>query len=562
MMAAGGLMGSMIWPAKPEFANDAEKVAWDALRRGLRDGDALLHGLRFTDPVDGEVEIDLLVLMPDLGAAVVEVKGGQISYSEGQVWQIRGDGRHPIDPAEQAAKEVRALQRFLERQPNWSRGYLRATWLVCFPNTSVSGDLGPRLRRDLVIGASDLSDATGKVYDRLRDPSLERWTARPGWVETAWEHLMGAYDAKVEVVGRTAERLRHADQLTASQSALLSVIRSVPRFEVTGPAGTGKTWMAMEQARRWSEAGERVALMSYTRGVVESIRRAMADLPAASSPAWIGTYFQLAAQWGIHARDGDDSDFWTTRGPREMVEHARGLAASSLFTALVVDEAQDFADDWWPALLAACTPDAKIAVFRDDEQAVFTQRRGRPEIDLVPLHLEENLRNATQIVETSQPLVEADVISKSGSGFPIEFVRCTADDAQEVADSVVEELLERRGWLPEHVAVLTTRHRHPVQREYEGDKEAYWNDLWASDDVFYSTVAGFKGLERPAVVLAVDGFHDDLDPRGVLYTGMSRARDLLIVVAPEDVLKGAGGRKFHRRLLHHERTLPEGEDDV
>jgi len=112
------------------------------------------------------------------------------------------------------------------------------------------------------------------------------------------------------------------------------------------------------------------------------------------------------------------------------------------------------------------------------------------------------------------------------------------------------------------VAVLTTRHRHPVQREYEGDKEAYWNDLWASDDVFYSTVAGFKGLERPAVVLTVDGFHDDLDPRGVLYTGMSRARDLLIVVAPEDVLESAGGRKFHRRLLHHERTLPERVGDL
>ena len=60
----------------------------------------------------------------------------------------------------------------------------------------------------------------------------------------------------------------------------------------------------------------------------------------------------------------------------------------------------------------------------------------------------------------------------------------------------------------------------------------------------------------PAVVLAVGGFHEDLDPRDVLYTGMSRARDLLIVVAPEDVLEGAGDRKSHRRLLHHERTLP------
>lgn len=514
----------------------------------------LLHGLRFTDPIDGEVEIDLLVLMPDKGAAVIEVKGGQITYSDGQAWQVRGDGRHPIDPAEQAAKEVRALQRFLERQPDWSRGYLRAAWLVAFPNTHVTGDLGPRLRRDIVIGADDLDDPAGKVFDRLQDPSLERWTARDGWVQTAWNHLLGTYDANVEIQGRTAERLKHADQLTAEQSALLSVIRHVPRFEVTGPAGSGKTWMATEQARRWAAAGERVAYLSYTRGVVESIRRSMADLPTNEHPAWIGTYFLLASLWGIRPVDQDDADFWSRRGPEEMLAHARRLEDTERFTALVVDEAQDFADSWWPALLAASTPDAKVAVFRDDQQAVFTQRRGRPDIDLVPLVLGENLRNASEIVETFRHLIDSEVASRSGSGFPLEYVRCTPSAVEEVTDRVVSELVDQRGWLPEHVVVLTTQHRHPVQKEYR-DKEKYWNDLWDSDDVFYSTVAGFKGLERPAVVLMLDGFHDDLDPRNVLYTGMSRARDLLIVVGPE------GGKKFHRRLLHHERVLPPVEED-
>ena len=553
-------MAPTCWPEHPDFVNDAEQHAWRALRRQLRDGDALLHGLRFTDPIDGEVEIDLLVLMPEKGAAVIEVKGGQITYSGGQVWQVRRDGRHPIDPAEQAAKEVRALKRFLERQPDWSRGYLRATWLVAFPNTHLTSDLGPRLRRDIVIGADDLDDPAGKVFDRLQDPSLERWTARDGWVQTAWNHLLGTYDTHVEIQGRTSERLKHADQLTAEQAALLSVIRNVPRFEVTGPAGSGKTWMATEQARRWAAAGDRVAYLSYTRGVVESIHRSMKDLPPNEQPAWIGTYFLLASLWGFRPADEGDADFWTRRGPEEMLAHARHLDDAERFTALVVDEAQDFADSWWPALLAASTPDAKIAVFRDDQQAVFTQRRGRPDVDLVPLVLGENLRNASEIVETFRHLIEGEVTSRSGSGFPLEYVRCTPSTVEEVTDQVVGNLVDQRGWLPEHVVVLTTQHRHPVQKEYQ-DKELYWNDLWDSDDVFYSTVAGFKGLERPAVVLMVDGFHDDLDPRNVLYTGMSRARDLLIVVAPEGVLEDAGGKKFHRRLLHHEHTLPTLGDD-
>ena len=551
----------MCWPEKPAFLNDAERDVWQALKRQLREHDVLLHGVRFTDPIDGEVEIDLLVLMPDLGAAVIEVKGGQVTYSDGHVWQIRGDGRHSIDPAEQAAKEVRAVQRFLERQPNWSRGYLRAAWLVAFPNSVVAGDLGPRLRRDLIIGANDLDDPAGRVFDRLQDPALERWTARDGWVQTALGHLLGTFDARVEIQGRTAERLKRADQLTAEQSALLAIIRNIPRFEVTGPAGSGKTWMATEQARRWAAAGERVAYLSYTRGVVESIRRSMSDLPPGERPTWIGTYFLLAALWGIHPNDQTDTEFWTRRGPEEMLAYAQGLDDGKRFTALVVDEAQDFADNWWPALLAASISDAKIAVFRDDQQAVFTRRRGRPDVDLVPLALGENLRNSTEIVDTFRHLIDGDITSRSGSGFPLEYVRCSPETVEETTDSVVAELVDERGWLPEHVAVLTTRHRHPVQREYQ-DKAEYWNDLWDSDDVFYSTVAGFKGLERPAVVLMVDGFHDDLDPRNVLYTGMSRARDLLIVVAPEDILAAVGDKKFHRRLLHHERTITSLDRDL
>ena len=110
------------------------------------------------------------------------------------------------------------------------------------------------------------------------------------------------------------------------------------------------------------------------------------------------------------------------------------------------------------------------------------------------------------------------------------------------------DLVENRGWLPEHVALLTTQHRHPVHVELGDDKTAYWKELWATDDVFYSTVAGFKGLERPVVVLAVDGFHSTANPRSVMYTGMSRARDLLIIVGPSGELAQILDAKTMRRL--------------
>ena len=67
-----------------------------------------------------------------------------------------------------------------------------------------------------------------------------------------------------------------------------------------------------------------------------------------------------------------------------------------------------------------------------------------------------------------------------------------------------------------------------VERQAEG-QDAYWASYWENDDLFYGHVLGFKGLERPAIVLAVNGFRHEERAREMLYVGLSRARDLLVV---------------------------------
>ena len=553
-------MPPFVHPEHPQFADDSERVAWDALKAGLRDDDVLLHGVRFTDPRDGDVEIDLLVLMPDAGAVVIEVKGGHVTYSNGSFQQTGADGTHPIDPLNQAMKGMYALKRFLESRPHWSRGKVRATWMACFPYTEVTHDMGPQGRRDVLIGKSDVPQIVQLVWNRLWDPALTLAAPRTPWVDAVLEHLLGTWDQPGEIAARSAARLQHVDQLTEAQARVLGLIAQNRRFEITGSAGTGKTWLAMEQARRWSEAGERVCFVSYGRGVASSVSHAMAELPARSQPAFIGTFHQLGWTWGVMAGPDAGSQFWETDAPQRLLEAARGLPEDQRFTAFVVDEAQDFADSWWPALLgAAAASDAyRLAVMRDDEQAVFSKRRGRPEVPLVPVTLNENLRNTAQIVNTYRPLITADVETHGGDGVPVEYVACSAEAVIPTADDVVDALLEQRGWLPEHIALLTTQHRHPVQVESSDDKAAYWEDFWGND-VFYSTIAGFKGLERPVVVLAVDGFHEGVDPRSVLYAGMSRARDLLIVVGDSAELEAVVGGKLMRRLQRGALSLPTGD---
>src|SRR5699024_9377763 len=72
-----GLMPVCI-PEDPDFAESrAEEAVWDALVAQLPDDAVLVHGQRLTDDRD-DIEVDLLVLWPGLGAAVLEVKGGRV----------------------------------------------------------------------------------------------------------------------------------------------------------------------------------------------------------------------------------------------------------------------------------------------------------------------------------------------------------------------------------------------------------------------------------------------------------------------------------------------------
>src|SRR5699024_5313563 len=125
------------------------------------------------------------------------------------------------------------------------------------------------------------------------------------------------------------------------------------------------------------------------------------------------------------------------------------------FDAVVIDEAQDFADSWWDPVLAALRDDEDggLFVFSDEGQRVF-DRQGAPPVPLVSLVLDRNLRNTRQIATTFQPLVDHPIRFLGSDGPDVRFVGCSRADALNTGDDQVEKLLEA-GWRPEDVALLT-----------------------------------------------------------------------------------------------------------
>lgn len=153
--------------------NASERTVAKALEDQSQPGDVILSGVRFTDPNHGDVEADFLLFIPGYGIAAIEVKGGRVTYQDGQ-WQVNGlsdpNYSRRIHPVEQARKAKHALRRYLDRQPEWDAGLIRAEWMVVLPETDIDGDLGPEGLREHLVGKQEIEQLRSAAL-RLLDNS-------------------------------------------------------------------------------------------------------------------------------------------------------------------------------------------------------------------------------------------------------------------------------------------------------------------------------------------------------------------------------------------------------
>ena len=542
-------------PPDPQFTNAGERAVWAALERTLGPDDVLMANVRFTDQ-SGDREGDLIVGLAGGGIVVVEVKGGSLAHN-GQHWIQHGSTSKRVDPVGQAHRVKYLLRDYLDADPRWQRRRIRFGHAVAFPFTNVSPDFAlPDCPRWMVLDRADVAaDPAALLALLLEQQESENPPALAHDLLDAIEILTGRMRPQRDVLALMEHREAEANLLTERQAIILPALRLLNRVEIRGGAGSGKTWLAVEQARRLAADGRRVALMCYSRGLAEFLTRWVATLKPRERPAYVGTFHQLGVEWGAPPGSDDDSEYWEVTLPNAMVQLAERRDVRERFDAVIIDEAQDFAEAWWPAVLSALADDEEgsLYAFVDEGQRVFA-RGGRPPIPLVPIVLDENVRNTKPIAQTFGSLAITQMRYRGGDGDPVLFIPCSEAEAISRADDAVDELLEE-GWLPEHLALLTTGSRHPEQRERQArGQRDYWSTFWDAEQVFYGHVLGFKGLERPAVVLAVNGFGADGRGREKLYVGLSRARDRLVVCGDPERLREVGGDAVYQRLTRGDLT--------
>jgi len=316
---------------------------------------------------------------------------------------------------------------------------------------------------------------------------------------------------------------------------LLDFVVEMNRFDVRGAAGTGKTALALEQAKRLKKQGKRVVFLCYSRALAAFIRHEIESWDKSQRIDVVRTFHSLATEWGVKLPEAPDNEYFDSTASTEFAKLASAANIDNKFDAVIVDEAQDFGDTWWTAAQALLKDpiNGGIFVFGDTGQGIFG-RTGTKDLGFAPLRLHTNLRNAQPIADASNLLTNTPADSIGLPGPEIRFIQIPEDaDDKEIiyaADDMVEYLRDVYG--PEHIALLTTKSRHPMHSEHaDRDMDSYLKTIWGNEEIFYGTVSGFKGLERNCVILAINGFHDEVNPRELLYVGVTRAKDYLVIVA-------------------------------
>ena len=127
----------------------SERIVFDAMKKNLSSEWRVFHSFDYVtrdlNKKRWDGEIDFLLYHPQKGMLVVEVKGGAVSYRDGQWYQED----RPIDPVEQAKRNKYAVMHLL--QDSLHRAIpMKFAHCVCFPSCGPH-DVWPAEAQGIVI---------------------------------------------------------------------------------------------------------------------------------------------------------------------------------------------------------------------------------------------------------------------------------------------------------------------------------------------------------------------------------------------------------------------------
>jgi Nuclease-related domain/AAA domain len=545
-------------PERPaNTASAAEVLVFERIRDELPGHWIALHSVGLTiHQAKPWAEIDFVLIGPP-GVFCLEVKGGIVSR-EGGVWYTTP--QHGVNagkaqalkesPFEQVSSASAALFHFLDGR---SAKIAKAItgYAVAAPDVAWTIQ-GPDIDRTLVYDQEDSVGSFVEFVERV----TKRWTEKVG----------SKWNKRLETLGRADKQLvldsirgdfqlvpslrasadiadRELVRLTDEQCALFSRLAENARVIAKGGAGTGKTVIAVEEARRVAIEGKRVLYTCYSRNLANHVGALLSSDPLITVRTLHGLMMDLVSASGRRAElpHVSEEDLTTLFLPELALEVVLDTLQDTAYDVVVIDEGQDLLRDSYvdviEGLVGGSLRTGHWRIFLDPNQNIFrgvaaSALQRLRSTDPVEWPLTVNCRNTAPIaaqVSLMSGVPLSEVLSPNGPDVEIRWYD-SAEDERDLVDDVLRTL-SREGLSPSRTVVLS-RYRldgsamSAAANVVDVSRGAEHDGL---DGIRFSTIASFKGLEADAVLLVdVDDLLSD-DGLASVYVGASRAKVVLRV---------------------------------
>jgi len=535
----------------------------------------VFHQVDLTSTLRGTVksrkEIDFLIVIPKAGIMCIEVKSHEGIHFDGKFW-------HPStikqDPFKQSLNARYALKRHLDSQGQ-ELACIPLGRCCVFPRSSFSLDSNAGVDRwelfdmrafrgfkDSSAFCAALEDSLRKSVEKeysgqLKEPlSLSQISRLKGYLAPIQKNRPGLRE-QIRVREQDAFNLLREQQkpiVKFAESGSSGGKLHNPRMIIDGAAGTGKSWIAMEIARRMADSGKRTGLVCFNKLVGEWVATNISN--DISRPNLIAgpAIRMLLDMTRVSVPASADEKFWESDIYDALEEKLTDPEFNDelSFDYLIIDEAQDVLSK--PRLFEALmqlvpggVADGRYCLVGDFKYQLFGNREEleglladvRSSAKGIPTYpLYENCRNysivggsAVKLSGIKDKVYEGFMRSGgSMSNFNLNFYSDRAVQLNLLAETVRK--FKALGYDDADIVILSlvnddecvARDLHKHSFKVSPARQPLVNTIR------YCTVNSFKGLEAKVVIVTDVEAEENEFKRNQLYTSLTRSTESVHVL--------------------------------
>ena len=514
----------------------------------LPDDYYVFHSYRVVSMIGNDVnesEADFVIFNPKYGCLVIEAKNGHVYRDENGDWHY-SDGTRMKDPFDQACSSMYAIINKLKENSKYrsmiSRcKFLFSVWFPAYTSKQIEeADFGPNINKNLILSKDTLIDPTPSVEFIMQEiQKLHVVYKQPEIIEDASNYKHGlTKEESLELFKNVLcpsfdivpNRRKEFEEETYSklldeQYIILDFLSAQKSAAIAGASGTGKTFVALERARRLSGYGNKILFLCYNNNLKKHLEEnyKMPDVE-----------FYTIDGFACKICKTSEANYYQLK---EAIENQIILGQFE-YKHILVDEGQDFGipdieSSGVLDLLAdygTNSEDASFFIFYDKNQLVNGSKQLPTYLQNVDskLTLYKNCRNTKKIADTAYSLIDVKPQTYNGAlkGDDPKFVFYSSlEELRKRVDNVISNLSKDSQY--DKVILSCKGLENESLHDFVDQKGNYKTD--DGKKVRLYSVSTFKGLEADNVIL-IDVDKNCFDEGNVtFYVGASRAKKNLYV---------------------------------